>query len=132
MEMAKLTVKEIKSLMEEKYEMYIQTNDGSGQNVWGDQYLELSAELAKREEEKTIEVFYEEGYRWSVHVEGEEESRDSNITKVEAMRLARTVKKELGNATISAQKLTKKERVQNIKHLHSTTETYHEHYKYQY
>jgi hypothetical protein len=76
--------------------------------------------------EPVIEVFYEEGYRWSVHVDGEEESRDTNITKAEAMRLARNIKRTEFNmkANIKAQKLSRLERANNIRHLHTTSETY--------
>jgi hypothetical protein len=82
--------------------------------------------------EPIIEVYYEEGYRWSVHVDGEEESRDTNITKAEAMRLARSIKRTEFNmrASISAQKLSKLEKASNIKHLHSTSETYFNAYQY--
>jgi hypothetical protein len=81
---------------------------------------------------KNIEVFYEEGYRWSVHVAGEEESRETNITKANAMRLARTIKRiEFNmNASITEQKLSQLEKVNNIKHLHSTSETYFNAYQY--
>lgn len=73
-----------------------------------------------------IEVVYEEGYRWSVHVSGEEESRDTSITKAEAMHLARHIKRTEFNkrAIIREQKLSKLEKANNIRHLHSTSETY--------
>lgn len=79
-----------------------------------------------------IEVFYEEGYRWSVHVNGEEESRDTSITKAEAMRLARHIKRTEFNmrAIIKDQKLSKLEIANNIRNLHSTSETYFNSHQY--
>jgi hypothetical protein len=78
----------------------------------------------------TIEVFHEAGYKWSVHIEGEEESRETNINKAEAMQIARALKKTFKNAIINEQKLNRKEKAENIKTLHQTSETYHDFYKY--
>jgi hypothetical protein len=79
-----------------------------------------------------VRVFFELGYRWSVDVEGEGESRITNVTKKEAMALAKQIIKEEfgGNAILDEQKLTRKQKAENIAYLHATTETYHEHWRY--
>jgi hypothetical protein len=77
------------------------------------------------EEEAVITVEYEIGYKWSVTVNGGE-SVDTQLTKAEAMRLARKIKREefKGNAEIVAQTLTKEERAENMAYLHEHTLTY--------
>jgi hypothetical protein len=95
---------------------------------------EVKAEIKKMKEEAAatiIEVFYEKEYKWSVKVEGEEESRETNVNKKEAMEIAREVKKEIKDAKIKEQKLNKKEKAANIKHLHQTTETFNEFHRHQ-
>ena len=72
-----------------------------------------------------ITVEYEIGYKWSVSVNGGE-SLDSQLTKAEAMRLARKIKRVeyKGNAVIEAQTLTKEERAENMAYLHEHTLTF--------
>ena len=67
-----------------------------------------------------IEVFYEEGYDWTVDVRGEEESRVTRATKKEAMEIARAIKKEEfnGEAEIVAQTLNRKERSERTAYSH--------------
>jgi hypothetical protein len=72
-----------------------------------------------------ITVEYELGYKWSVSVDYGE-SRDTQLTKVEAMALARKIKREEfnGKAVIEAQTLTKAERAENMAYLHEHTLTF--------
>lgn len=60
-----------------------------------------------------VEVYYEPGYRWSINIEGESEVRYSDLTKVEAMCIARKIAKHEGRK-IKEQKLTKAERKTNM------------------
>ena len=85
--------------------------------------LEIQEELQARRESKqtpTITVWYEFDYRWTVDVSGEDESRTTGLTKVEAMRLARSIKKSEFNglAIIDEQKLSRQERKANISWIH--------------
>jgi len=43
-----------------------------------------------------VRVYYEPGYRWTVLVEGEDESRAVGVTKEVAVRQAKAVAKEIG------------------------------------
>lgn len=93
--------------------------------------IEVTNEILSRcveiveEEEAVITVEYEIGYKWSVSIDGGE-SVDSQLTKAEAMRLARKIKREefKGNAVIEAQTLTKEERIENMQYLHEHTLTF--------
>lgn len=89
---------------------------------------EYHSRIAKSESINKIEinVFYEEGYRWSVQLTNEEESRDSYLTKVEAMQLARTIRKNEfnGKIKINEEKMTKKQRKDNIEWLRENTDLY--------
>jgi len=58
-----------------------------------------------------IQVFYEKGYRWTVQVSNQDESYESNITKGEAMSLAKMLQDRTG-WKIEAQTLTKAEKKQ--------------------
>jgi hypothetical protein len=121
MNMAEL--KELHNHWKELYSQYGAENFRQNALEVEEEYLSRVAETEEIEP-KVIEVFFEYGYKWSVHVMGEEESRDTNITKVEAMYLARKVRKELGNAVIKEQKLTRTERAENMSWLHQNTETF--------
>jgi hypothetical protein len=92
--------------------------------------IEVTNEILSRcveivEEEAVITVEYEIGYKWSVSINAGE-SVDSQLTKAEAMRLARKIKREefKGNAVIEAQTLTKAERIENMQYLHEHTLTF--------
>jgi len=80
----------------------------------------------------TIRIFYEKGYRWSVYVEGEDESRNTNLNKAEALVLGRLIRRNEfnGQAKIDSQTLSKMEIKENIRELHQTTETYFNRYQY--
>lgn len=80
----------------------------------------------------SIRIFYELGYRWSVYVEGEDESRYTNINKAEALVLARSIRRNEFNglAKIDSQTLSKLEIKANLRELHQTTETYFNSYQY--
>ncbi|MBD1379177.1 hypothetical protein [Metabacillus arenae] len=96
-------------------------------------YAQMKAEQTKQEESKpaqsiqeeqtVINVFYEEGYKWTVNINGEE-SIDCSLTKKDAMVLARTLKKQYNNAVINEQKLSKKERKRNLSWLHENSFAY--------
>lgn len=62
---------------------------------------------------QVINVFYQSGYRWTVDVEGESESRLVNVNKAEAVALARHIQKTEGGA-LNIQTLTKEERKQAL------------------
>jgi hypothetical protein len=92
--------------------------------------LEVEKEILSRcveivEVTPVITVEYEIGYKWSVTVNGGE-SIDSQLTKAEAMRLARKIKRVeyKGKAVIEAQTLTKEERAENMAYLHEHTLTF--------
>jgi hypothetical protein len=94
------------------------------------QLMEINEELAKRFEERRnardnmeINVTFEEGYRWSVDINGGE-SVDTGLTKADAMHLARTIKADYPNAKINEQKLSRDERKQNISNLHQNGYSY--------
>ena len=81
-------------------------------------------EVELKEETAIINVMFDYGYKWSVYIEGEEESRDSSLTKKDAMRLARQLKKGFKNAILNEQKLSRSEKAENIKWLHENTDLY--------
>ncbi|MFQ3543596.1 hypothetical protein Q7A53_05875 [Halobacillus rhizosphaerae] len=118
--------KELNELLTEWKELYFSTKcDNFRENA-----IDVENELIRREKETkkiVISVFFETGYKWSVSVEGEEESRDTNINKNEAMELARDIRRnEFGykNSMIVEQKMNKKQKSENMKYLHENTETY--------
>lgn len=90
--------------------------------------LEVQAEIISRtvevvESKPVVKVYFQQGYRWSVDVSGEEESIIINVTKKEAMTVAKELVKRLG-ATLEEQKLTKTERKENISYLANNTSVY--------
>lgn len=104
------------------------------------QLLEINEELGRRKqarldkenydrlvsqqpEQVEINVTFEEGYRWSVDINGGE-SIDTGLTKADAMHLARQLKKDYPNAKINEQKLSRAERKQNISNLHENGYSY--------
>lgn len=105
------------------------------QSVWGKQLAELHMMIADCKSEikavikaskaqaTEINVYFEEGYRWSVDINGGE-SVDTGLTKAEAMTLAKSLKKQYDNAVINEQRLTKAERKQNISNLHENGYSY--------
>lgn len=62
---------------------------------------------------QVINVFYQSGYRWTVDVEGEPESRLVNVSKAEATALAKHIQKTEGGK-LNIQTLTKEERKQAL------------------
>jgi hypothetical protein len=94
------------------------------------QLMDINEELqnrwnARKQQEQAVEinVTFEEGYRWSVDINGGE-SIDTGLTKREAMDLARSLKKEYEGSTINEQKLSREERKQNISNLHENGYSY--------
>lgn len=90
--------------------------------------LEVQAEIVSRtvevvESKPVVKVYFQQGYRWSVDVSGQEESIIINVTKREAMAVAKELVKSLG-ATLEEQKLTKTERKENISYLANNTSVY--------
>lgn len=90
--------------------------------------LEVQTEIISRtvevvESKPVVKVYFQQGYRWSVDVSGEEESIIINVTKKEAMAVAKELVKTLG-ATLEEQKLTKTERKENISYLANNTSVY--------
>lgn len=85
---------------------------------------EVQAVAVTEVETAVINVTFDYGYKWTVYIEGEEESRDSYMTKKDAMRLARQLKKGFQNAIVNEQKLSRKEKAENIKWLHENTDLY--------
>lgn len=125
-----MNLAELKELHTEWVELYSQY----GAENFRENALALENEILSRcvetvevvEVVNKITVEYEVGYKWSVTVVGEGESRDTQLTKAEAMRLARYIKKNefKGKAVIEAQTLTKAERSENMQYLHEHTLTY--------
>lgn len=122
-----MNLAELKELHTEWVELY----SVYGADNFRDNALAVENEILSRCVE-TVEVInkitveYEVGYKWSVTVVGEGESRDTQLTKAEAMRLARYIKKNefKGKGIIEAQTLTKAERAENMAYLHEHTLTY--------
>lgn len=124
-----MKLRELRELMNEHY--YYWNAYGSEQHRL--MYMEVQEQYRKKiidrynrirkPQEAVIEVFYEQGYKWSVHVQNEQESRATGLTKAEAMKLAKELRKEL-NATINEQKLTRKEKAENISWLHEHSYNY--------
>ena len=116
--------------LKELLNQWIELFNADGAENWKKNAEEVEKEyysrIAQAEEvTKIISVFYEEGYKWSVDVEGEDESRITGINKKDAMIFARNLKASFnGKAEIEAQVLSKQERKNNMKWLHEETLTY--------
>lgn len=95
-------------------------------DFWADQVagLDMMIDSVKKEikslnRKQNISVYFEHGYKWTVSVDGQDESVATGLSKVDAMALARSIKKDfIGTTTINEQKLTKAEIVENMVALH--------------
>ena len=118
--LTEMNLNELKELHTEWVELY---------SKYGAENFRINALAVEKEilsRKPVITVEYEIGYKWSVTVEGEGESRNTQLTKVEAMQLARRIKKAEfnGMAVIEAQTLSKAERSENMQYLHEHTLTF--------
>jgi len=85
---------------------------------------EIHSRIAEVEvNEVEIKVYFQLGYRWSVDINTQEESVVVNVTKAEAMKIARALRKENGGRIIE-QKLTKEEKAENISYLMENSSVY--------
>jgi hypothetical protein len=116
---------ELKNEWTELYSMYGAENFRQNAIEVTNEILSRCVEIVE-EATPVITVEYEVGYKWSVTVASEGESRDTQLTKAEAMQLARKIKRNefKGNAEIQAQTLTKEERSENMQYLHEHTLTF--------
>ena len=116
---------ELRSLYIEWRELYIQTGCEDFRNNAIAVHNEYLSRVAPTQQ-TTIEVTFELGYKWSVSVQGEDESRVTDVNKATAMQIARQINKaEFNNkCIIAAQKLSKEERTENMQWLHENTYTF--------
>ena len=126
-ELAQLSMEELIELKKERYELWVQYKCPD----FREDAIALGNEISRREMETAkaetiINVTFEEGYRWAVDVDGGE-SIETGLSKVEAMSLARELKKKLKKATINEQKLSKLERKSNMSYLHEQTYIFNSH-----
>ena len=125
-ELANLSMEKLIELKNERYELWVQYKCPD----FREDFLALDKEISRREMEEAagtiINVSYEEGYRWSVDINGDE-SIETGLSKVEAMSVARELKKKFEQATINEQKLSKQERKSNMSYLHEQTYIFNSH-----